>query len=75
MDKEKIKHMLLLKSTWIVILSNIGLILNTSDVLNIEQLEKYKVITNCLIIIAETLGLISIYKTEPLNTNNSNKLE
>jgi hypothetical protein len=75
MDKEKIKHMLLLKSTWIVILSNIGLILNTSDILNIEQLEKYKVITNCLIIIAETLGLISIYKTEPLNTNNSNKLE
>jgi hypothetical protein len=74
MDKEKIKHMLLLKSTWVVICSNIGLILSTSGVLDDTQLEKFKVIIMCLIAMAETLGLISIYKTEPLKTNN-NKLE
>lgn len=75
MDKEKIKHMLLLKSTWVIIFSNIGLILNTSGIFDNTQLEKYKAIITCIIAIAETLGLISMYQTEPLKTNESNKLE
>ena len=74
MDKEKIKHLLLLKSTWVVLLSNIGLILNVSGVLDNIQLDKYKIITTAIIAAFETLGIISIYQTEPLKTKDSNKL-
>lgn len=66
MDKKKIIHMLTLKSTWVVLMSNIGLILNTSGILDNIQLDKYRIITTAIIASIETVGLIHMYKTEPL---------
>lgn len=71
MDKNKIKHMLTLKSTWAIIISNIGLILNTAGVLDNIQLDKYRIISTSILIVAETIGLIHIYKTEPLPDKNN----
>lgn len=66
MTKQKLFHMLTLKSTWVVILSQIVLILNTSGVFDDIQMDKFKIISSSVLVIVETLGLISVYDTQPI---------
>lgn len=65
LDWGRIKHMLFLKSTWAIIFSNLGIILNTSGLLNDTFLENYTTIVNCLLAIAEGIGFYQVYITQP----------
>ena len=69
MNKQKILHMLTLKSTWIVIASQIVLILNTVGVFDEIQADKFKIVSSSLLVVAEAIGLFSIYNSEPLKEN------
>ena len=65
MDWDKIKHLFTIKSTYVILLSNIGLILNTSGILDNIQFDKYRVITTALLATCETLGIFGVYNTLP----------
>ena len=74
MDKEKLKHMLTRRSTWAIIVSTILFILNTSGAFDAIQLDRYRIISYAIISALEALGIIHMYKTEPLKEYKS-KLE
>lgn len=71
MNKDKLKHMITRKSTWVVIISQIGLILNTTGVFDNLMMDKYRIISSACLVIIEALGLVNIYQTEPLPDNSN----
>ena len=73
MDWNRVKHMITRKSTWVVVFSQLGIILNAVGAFDSIQLDKYKIITNSILVIVETIGLVNIYQTEPLKIEENNK--
>lgn len=69
LDWGRLKHMLFLKSTWAIIFSNLGIILNTSGVFDNTFLENYTTVVNSLLAIIEGIGFYQVYVTLPKEQN------
>jgi len=75
MDKKKILHMLSLKSTWVILISQLGIILKESGVLDDIGISKYNVIATSVLTMASVIGLMSVYQTEPIKSDISENKE
>lgn len=69
MDWNKTKKLLFTKSVWLVIIANIGVILNTSGIFDDLAIDKYRVISTSILLILEVVGIIGVYNTEPNDIN------
>lgn len=66
--KTKISHLLGLKSTWVIMISQVFLILQILGVFDTTVIEKWKEICVIILEIATTLGIVIVYNTEPKKT-------
>lgn len=63
---KNIKHMLKLKSTWIILVSQLSIILKELGVLDEIGLQKYNNIVTALLFMATVTGVLNIYLTKPV---------
>lgn len=69
MNKDNILHLLTLKSTWVIIIAQIGIILKELGILTELGIDKYNTITTAVLQIATAFGVVIVYKTLPRDSN------
>lgn len=74
MDIARIKHLLLQKSTWILIIAQVGNILQLTGVLDDIGLKNYTAISMSVILILSAIGVFGIYNTEPIKSDDTTNL-
>lgn len=63
--KDKIKHLITLKGTWIIIISQLIIIIQSLGIFDETFIEQFKLITTSLLEITTVLGIVHVYDTEP----------
>lgn len=62
---KKIKHLLTIRGTWVIIISQTLVIIQTLGLLDDTAIEQFKSITTSFLEIATILGILHVYETEP----------
>lgn len=68
MDKKKLLHLLSLKSTWVILTAQGGIILKELGILDDIGISKYNVIATSIMVIASVFFIKDVYQTQPLRT-------